>query len=114
MYLCHRICAEQVDRQVLLKRGNIAEVIEERQAGVINEEIERLDALDGCLDLLCVRHVQGQGRDALIGWIKGWRVPAYTRFAPLVNASSTSAWPMPRLAPVTKTVLSAIVITPSW
>jgi hypothetical protein len=45
-------------------------------------------------------------------WAKGWRVPAYTRFAPLLKASSTSACPMPRLAPVTKTALSAIVIHP--
>src|SRR5260370_19806520 len=43
-------------------------------------------------------------------WTKGWRVPAYTRFAPLLKASSTSACPIPRLAPVTRTALSAIVI----
>src|ERR1022692_260369 len=34
----------------------------------------------------------------------------YTRFAPLRKASSTSACPIPRLAPVTRTALSAIVI----
>src|SRR5260370_30128112 len=33
------------------------------------------------------------------------RVPAYTRFTPRRSASLTSAWPMPRLAPVIKTVL---------
>src|SRR5215472_5859041 len=43
------------------------------------------------------------------GWARGWRVPAYTRVAPLRRASSTSARPMPRLPPVTRTVLSAIV-----
>src|ERR1700694_4053621 len=43
-------------------------------------------------------------------WAKGWRVPAYTRFAPLLKASSTNARPIPRLAPVTKTALSAIFI----
>src|SRR5229473_2426672 len=43
-------------------------------------------------------------------WVKGWRVPAYTRFAPLLKASSTSACPIPRLAPVTRTALSAIVM----
>jgi hypothetical protein len=47
------------------------------------------------------------------GWARGWRVPAYTRPAPLRRASATSACPMPRLAPVTRTALSAIVITPS-
>jgi hypothetical protein len=41
---------------------------------------------------------------------KGWRVPAYTRFTPLLKASSTNAFPMPRLAPVTKTVLFEIFI----
>src|SRR5215471_6863042 len=41
---------------------------------------------------------------------RGWRVPAYTRFAPLLKASSTSAWPMPRLAPVIKMSLSPIVV----
>src|SRR5260370_532145 len=43
------------------------------------------------------------------GWASGWRVPAYTRVAPLARASATSACPMPRLAPVTRTVLSSIV-----
>src|SRR6266849_1444801 len=43
------------------------------------------------------------------GWARGWRVPAYTRLAPRRRASLTSACPMPRLAPVTRTVLSAIV-----
>ena len=98
---------------MLLERGNIAEVVAERHAGVIDEEIERLDALDCCLDLLCVGHVQGQGRDVLIGVNQGRRVPAYARFAPLRRASSTRACPMPRLAPVTRTVLSEIVITSS-
>src|SRR2546430_4624049 len=44
------------------------------------------------------------------GWVKGWRVPANTRFAPRFKASSTSARPIPRLAPVTRTTLSAIFI----
>src|SRR3979411_72078 len=39
-------------------------------------------------------------------------MPAKTRFAPLLKASSTSARPIPRLAPVTRTVLPAIVIHP--
>src|SRR5260221_10470583 len=38
-------------------------------------------------------------------WAKGWRVPAYTRFAPLLKASSTSACPIPRFPPVTTTCL---------
>src|SRR5882762_11653803 len=47
-------------------------------------------------------------------WDKGLRVPAYTRFAPLLKASSTSACPIPRLAPVIKTDLSAMFITFSF
>jgi hypothetical protein len=42
------------------------------------------------------------------GWARGRRVPAYTRVAPLLKASSTSACPMPRLAPVTRTVIFAM------
>src|SRR5262252_3883203 len=44
---------------------------------------------------------------------KGRRVAAYTRFAPLLNASSTSARPMPRFAPVIKTVLFSMFIPSS-
>src|SRR5918995_2060052 len=40
----------------------------------------------------------------------GWRVPAYTRLAPLLKASSTSACPIPRLAPVARTALSAMIM----
>src|SRR5713226_3507242 len=38
------------------------------------------------------------------------RVPAYTLFAPRLSASVTSARPIPRLAPVIKTVLFAMFI----
>src|SRR6516225_10537718 len=50
------------------------------------------------------------------GWARDRRVPAYTRFAPLLRASATRACPMPRLAPVTRIVLPAIVIAvaPVW
>ena len=48
------------------ERGTIAQVIVKRQAGVIDEDIERLDSLDSCLNLRRVGHVQGQGRDATI------------------------------------------------
>src|SRR6266566_6641818 len=44
------------------------------------------------------------------GWARGWRVPASTRLAPLARASAASACPMPRLAPVTRTVLSFMVM----
>ena len=51
---------------MLFERGTIAEVIVVRHAGVVDEDVERLDALDGCLNLRGVGHVQGQGRDAPI------------------------------------------------
>src|SRR5438552_5166842 len=47
-------------------------------------------------------------------WVKGWRLAAYTRFAPLFKASSTSARPMPRFAPVIKIVLFSMFITFSF
>ncbi len=48
------------------ERGTIAQVIVKRQAGVIDEDIERFDSLDSSLSLRSVGHVQGQGRDAPI------------------------------------------------
>src|SRR5215469_11456663 len=39
------------------------------------------------------------------------RVPAYTLLAPRCSASLTSAWPMPRLAPVINTVLFSIFMS---
>src|ERR1700733_7254132 len=43
-------------------------------------------------------------------WTKVCRVAAYTRFTPLLNASSTSARPMPRFAPVIRIVLFSMFI----
>src|SRR6266436_4140976 len=57
---------------------------------------------------LVTSRVRGVTRPS--AWAKGWRVPAYTRFAPLLKASSTSACPIPRLAPVTRTTRPSIVI----
>jgi hypothetical protein len=57
---------KEVDGEVLFERGTIAQVIVKRHAGVIDEDIERLDSLDSCLSLRRVGHVQGQGRDAPI------------------------------------------------
>jgi hypothetical protein len=61
--------------------GTLAEVvIVKRQAGVIDEDIERLDCLDSCLNLRRVGHVQGQGRDTPIPVGQGL---ARTRVHPL-------------------------------
>src|SRR5690349_8957412 len=45
------------------------------------------------------------------GWARGWRVPAYTRAAPRLRASVTSACPMPRFAPVISIVLPSIFMS---
>ena len=55
------------------ERGTIGQVIEKRNSGVIDEDIERFDSLDSCLSLRGVGHVQRQGRDARI-WV-GQRLP---------------------------------------
>ena len=61
------MCAEEVDGEVPLERRTVAQVIVERDAGIVDEEIEGFDLVDGSLDLRHVGHVQGQGRDALVG-----------------------------------------------
>ena len=48
------------------ERGAIAQVIIERQAGVVDEDVERPDSPDSALNLLGIGYVQGQRRDALI------------------------------------------------
>ena len=48
------------------EHGPIAQVVVKRHAGVVDEDVERFDALDRRLDLRRVGHVQGQGRDARI------------------------------------------------
>src|ERR1700690_2890276 len=50
-----------------------------------------------------------RGVTRLSGCCSAPRVPAYTLFAPRRSDSSTSARPMPRLAPVTRIILSSIV-----
>jgi len=51
---------------VPFEHGPIAQVVVERHAGVIDEDVERVDFIDGSLDLRSVGHVQGQGCDAPI------------------------------------------------
>src|ERR1700685_1908215 len=45
----------------------VPEVAVERDARVVDEDVERLDLADGFPDLPGVRHVQGQGGDAHVG-----------------------------------------------
>ena len=94
--------AEQVDREALLERAAIAEVVVERHAGVVDEDVERLDPLDRGLDLRRVGHVEDQRRDAPVAMGDRPAGAGVHPAAPRLSASSTSACPMPRLAPVTR------------
>ncbi len=50
----HAIRAKEIDGEVPFDRGTIAQVIVKRQAGVIDEDIERFDSLDGSLNMRSV------------------------------------------------------------
>ena len=112
--LGHAVRAEEIDGEMLFDYGTIAEVIVKRYTGVVDEDVERLDALDRCLNLCSVGHVQGHGRDALVRVGQGLARTGVHPLRASLKASSTSACPIPRLAPVTRTVLSAIVIRTSF
>jgi len=60
---------------VLFERRPLAEVVVERDARVVDEDVERLDALGRGPDLRRVSDIQVQGRDARV------RVYAGTRLA---------------------------------
>ncbi len=62
--LGHPIRAEEVHGEVPFEHGTIAEVIKMPQAGVVHEDVERLDLPGRCLNLRRAGHVQGQRRDA--------------------------------------------------
>src|SRR5438552_13997116 len=62
--LGHTIRAVEIDGEALFERGTIAQVVIKRQAGVINEDIERFDFLHGRLNLRSVGYVQREVRDA--------------------------------------------------
>ena len=58
--LGHTVGSEEVDGEVLLEHRPIAEVVVQRQAGIVDEDVERLDLLDRRQGLRGVRHVKGQ------------------------------------------------------
>jgi hypothetical protein len=66
-------------------------------AGVVNQDVEICDALDGSLNLLRVDHVQDYGCDALIRMDEGLARTGI--HAPLLNASSTSPRPHAAIGP---------------
>jgi hypothetical protein len=46
--------------------ARVAEVVVERDAGVVDQDVERLDGLDRRLDLALIGHIEGDARDARI------------------------------------------------
>jgi hypothetical protein len=52
---------------VPLQHSTIAEVVVARDAGVVDQDIQRLDLLGSCLNLRRVGHVQGQRPGARVG-----------------------------------------------
>ncbi len=52
---------------MLFEHGTIAQVIEQRNTGVVDEDIERFDLPGSFLNLRGAGHVQGQGRDPPVG-----------------------------------------------
>jgi hypothetical protein len=52
---------------VLLDRVGIAQVVVDRDAGIIDQDIEGFDLTGRPLDLRSAGHVQRQGRHALVG-----------------------------------------------
>ena len=87
----------------------IARVIVKRQAGIVDEDIERFHSLDSTMNLRSIGEVQGQRCDAPIPVDEG---PARAGIQPLRASQGflDRSRPMSRSAPVTKTALSAIVI----
>jgi hypothetical protein len=59
---CDRLNADAFE----IECATMAEVVVKRDAGVIDEDVERLEALNSRPSLHRVGHVQGQGRDAVI------------------------------------------------
>ena len=65
--LSHAVRAEEVDCEVPFDPCAIAEVIVKVHAGVVDQNVERLDILDRSLNLRRAGHVQRHWRHTLIG-----------------------------------------------
>jgi hypothetical protein len=63
----HRERAVEVDSELLFERGRIAEIVVERDSGVVYEDVKRSDARSGRADLILVGHVKPDRRRATIG-----------------------------------------------
>lgn len=64
--LRHRPGAEQVDGKVLVDRAAIAQIIRQRDAGVVDQYVDRFDCLGSLLNLRLVGQGQAHGRYARV------------------------------------------------
>jgi hypothetical protein len=62
----HPVGAEEVDGEVLFDHGRIAEIVGEYHPGVVDQNVQRLHALDSRSNLCRIGHIQGHRRDAPI------------------------------------------------
>jgi hypothetical protein len=69
--LGHAVGAEEVDGEVALDRGTVAQVVVHRHAGVVDEDVQRVDDVDRSLNLVGVGDVESDRRDAPIGVVEG-------------------------------------------
>src|SRR5262249_46348597 len=69
--LRHSEHAEEVDLKVLFDDTQIAQVVVDGDAGVVDEDVEGVDRFDRPLDLRRIGYVEREGRDAVIGE-SGW------------------------------------------
>ena len=65
--LGHVVGAVEIDGKVVFERGTIAQVVEQEHAGVVDEDVQRLDLACGLPHLLRTGDVQDQWRDAPVG-----------------------------------------------
>jgi len=104
---------EEVDRQVVLDHGGVAEVVAAAFTPALLISMSKgLDLVGSGLNLRRAGDCPAFNGLSLgrPGGGTGSRAPAYTCFAPRARASAASACPMPALAPVTRTALPAIAM----
>ena len=67
---------KEVDCEEPFERGAVAQIVLERDAGIVDENIDRVDFLDSRPNLRGVCDVQLEERDAAVGVGKWLRAPA--------------------------------------
>jgi len=60
---------EEIDREGLFEHVEIAQIVVDGDARIVNEDIECVDLIDCPLDLRTVGHVERQGRHAFISML---------------------------------------------